>query len=127
MCVSFDPYCDPNDFGYMGWVFWVSGQHHIFVSYELDTIQTYTSIIDNNTFPQQKFPLTTPESLSSLRRTRISGSIDGLLCFCSSYRDVGSLAVIWNPTIRKSVGIVIPFPKAGYNVVGFGVCPVTTY
>ncbi|GJY04644.1 putative pentatricopeptide repeat-containing protein [Tanacetum coccineum] len=37
------------------------------------------------------------------------------------------MAVIWNPTIRKSVGIVIPILKAGYEhtIVGFGVCPDT--
>nr|GEW24757.1 hypothetical protein [Tanacetum cinerariifolium] len=37
------------------------------------------------------------------------------------------MAVIWNPAIRKSVGIV--FPKALYKlqeVVGFGVCPRTS-
>ncbi|GKC89322.1 hypothetical protein Tco_1149971, partial [Tanacetum coccineum] len=52
--------------------------------------------------------------------------VDGLLCF---YGDVDSntrMAVISNPTVRKSVGIVIPIPKAGYTVVGFGVCPDTS-
>nr|GEX39757.1 hypothetical protein [Tanacetum cinerariifolium] len=33
-------------------------------------------------------------------------------------------SVIWNPNVRKSVGIVIL--KAGYNVFGFGVCPDTS-
>ncbi|GKB15481.1 ribonuclease H-like domain-containing protein, partial [Tanacetum coccineum] len=43
-------------------------------------------------------------------------------------RDVDSkthMAVIWNPTIRKSVSIVIPIPKARH-IVGFGVCPDTS-
>ncbi|GJS19563.1 ribonuclease H-like domain-containing protein [Tanacetum coccineum] len=35
------------------------------------------------------------------------------------------MAVIWNPTIRKSVSIVIPIPKA-WHIVGFGVCPDTS-
>nr|GFC32101.1 hypothetical protein [Tanacetum cinerariifolium] len=35
------------------------------------------------------------------------------------------MVIIWNPVIRKSVGIVIPIPKVGYTVVGFGVCPDT--
>ncbi|GKC53733.1 putative pentatricopeptide repeat-containing protein [Tanacetum coccineum] len=35
------------------------------------------------------------------------------------------MAVIWNPSVRKSVGIAIPRPKSGYIVVGFGVCPDT--
>ncbi|GJX54587.1 putative pentatricopeptide repeat-containing protein [Tanacetum coccineum] len=34
------------------------------------------------------------------------------------------MVVIWNPNVRKSVGIVIP--KVGYNVFGFGVCPDTS-
>ncbi|GJW87338.1 ribonuclease H-like domain-containing protein [Tanacetum coccineum] len=36
------------------------------------------------------------------------------------------MVVIWNPTVRKSVAIVIPSSKAGYTVVGFGVCPDTS-
>ncbi|GKG52856.1 hypothetical protein Tco_0549968, partial [Tanacetum coccineum] len=37
------------------------------------------------------------------------------------------MAVIWNPTVRKSVGIVV-IPKGRYNrtIVGFGVCPDTS-
>ncbi|GKC03091.1 hypothetical protein Tco_0994701, partial [Tanacetum coccineum] len=37
------------------------------------------------------------------------------------------MAVIWNPTVRKSVDIVI-IPKAGYmrTVIGFGACPDTS-
>ncbi|GKA15667.1 putative pentatricopeptide repeat-containing protein [Tanacetum coccineum] len=86
--------------------------------------------MDNNTFPQQKFPLTAPESLHLLRGTLTLGSINGLLCFCGFYGDVDSktkMAVIWNPTVRKSVGIVV-IPKVGYKrtIVGFGVCPDTS-
>ncbi|GJW06937.1 putative pentatricopeptide repeat-containing protein [Tanacetum coccineum] len=35
-----------------------------------------------------------------------------------------SVSKQWN--VRKSVGIVIPIPKSGYIVVGFGVCPDTS-
>ncbi|GJS95905.1 putative pentatricopeptide repeat-containing protein [Tanacetum coccineum] len=35
------------------------------------------------------------------------------------------MAVIWNPSVRKYVGIVIPISMSGYVVVGFGVCPDT--
>ncbi|GKA08930.1 putative pentatricopeptide repeat-containing protein [Tanacetum coccineum] len=105
-------------------------RYHLLVSYELDNVQTYTSIIDDNTFPEQKFPLTAPESLSFVRNTLTLSSVDGLLCFYGFYGDVDSktrMAVIWNPTVRKSVGIVV-IPKAGYKrpIVGFGVCPDTS-
>ncbi|GJT33169.1 ribonuclease H-like domain-containing protein [Tanacetum coccineum] len=33
------------------------------------------------------------------------------------------MVVIWNPSVRKSVSIVIPRPKSRYIVVDFGVCP----
>nr|GEU31862.1 hypothetical protein [Tanacetum cinerariifolium] len=36
------------------------------------------------------------------------------------------MAVIWNPAIRKSVGIVIPKALYKLQVVGFGVCPRTS-
>ncbi|GKC40698.1 hypothetical protein Tco_1053082 [Tanacetum coccineum] len=36
------------------------------------------------------------------------------------------MVVIWNPTVRKSVAIVMPSSKVGYNVVSFGVCPDTS-
>ncbi|GKB76674.1 hypothetical protein Tco_0943569 [Tanacetum coccineum] len=38
------------------------------------------------------------------------------------------MAVIWNPSIRKSVSIVIPnvLTYPGYTVIGFGVCPDDT-
>ncbi|GKA44597.1 putative pentatricopeptide repeat-containing protein [Tanacetum coccineum] len=103
-------------------------QHHLLVHYEFGTVQTYTSIIDDNTFPQQKFPLTTPKSLSLLRNTFTLSSVDGLLCFYGDVDLNSRMAVIWNPTIRKSVGIVIPIPKARYKrtIVGFGVCPDTS-
>nr|GEY41726.1 hypothetical protein [Tanacetum cinerariifolium] len=106
-------------------------QHHLLLRYKFDDdVQTYTSIIDNNTFPQQKFPLTALESLRLLRGTLTLGSVNGLLCFCGFYGDVDSktkmVAVIWNPTVRKSVGIVIPKASNMNTIVGFGVCPDTS-
>ncbi|GKE12132.1 F-box domain containing protein [Tanacetum coccineum] len=105
-------------------------QHHLFLRYKSlidDDIQTYTSIVDNNTFPQQKFPLTAPDSLRLLRNTLTFGSVDGLLCFCGDVDQRTRMAVIWNPAIRKSVGIDIPLAKASNmcTIVGFGVCPYT--
>nr|GEY55227.1 hypothetical protein [Tanacetum cinerariifolium] len=101
-------------------------QHHLLLCYQLDTsLQTYSSIIDNNTFPKQKFPLTAPESLHSFRGVILLNSVDGLLFFCDLYAsNVYSNTerlVILNPAIRKSVDIEILLPEAGYIVAGFGV------
>ncbi|GJX50882.1 F-box domain containing protein [Tanacetum coccineum] len=105
-------------------------RHHLLVSDKLGDVRTYTLIIDDNTFPQQKFPLTAPESLNSIRYASIFGSVNGLLCFYCSYGDVG-FADIWNPSIRKSVSILIPNVLNDtngdrYTVIGFGVCPDDT-
>ncbi|GJW60909.1 F-box domain containing protein [Tanacetum coccineum] len=105
-------------------------QHHLLVCYRLDPLQTYTSIIDNNTFPKQKFPLTAPESLHLFNGVFLLNSVDGLLCFCDIYTSYvhsnTEKIVIWNPTVRKSVCIDILVPEAGYIVVGFGVCHDTS-
>ncbi|GKA28545.1 putative pentatricopeptide repeat-containing protein [Tanacetum coccineum] len=96
-------------------------QHHLFVSYQ-SPVQTYTSIIDNHTFPKQKLPLTAPELLSLLTNLQTLSAVNGLLYF---YGKV--MAVIWNPTLRKSVGIGIPFPSTAVTpFVDFGVCPDTS-
>nr|GEX99166.1 hypothetical protein [Tanacetum cinerariifolium] len=109
----------------------IANESGITKEYTLNTVPTYTSIIDDNTFPQQKFPLTAPEPLSLLRYTTILGSVDGLLGFYGFYQDVDLetyMAVLWNPSLRKCVGIPIPnvlYSLYGYTRIGFGVCPRT--
>ncbi|GJV91720.1 mechanosensitive ion channel protein 2, chloroplastic-like protein [Tanacetum coccineum] len=58
-------------------------------------------------------------------RQKTLSSVDGLLCFYGDVDLETEMVVIWNPSVRKSVGIVIPLAKAG-DVVGFGVCPDTS-
>nr|GEZ22902.1 hypothetical protein [Tanacetum cinerariifolium] len=95
-------------------------------------VRTYTSIIDDNTFPRQKFPLTAPEPLKLLRFTFTLGSVDGLLGFYGFYQDVDLdtyMVVIWNPSVRKCVGIPIPnvlHSPQGYTRIAFGVCSNTS-
>ncbi|GKA28061.1 F-box domain containing protein [Tanacetum coccineum] len=107
-------------------------QHQLLVRY--NRVQTYTSVIDDNTFPQQKFPLIAPEPLNLLRSTTILGSVDGLLGFYGFYQDVDLetwMVVLWNPSVRKCVGIPIPnvFDDDDtldrYTRIAFGVCPET--
>nr|GFB00064.1 hypothetical protein [Tanacetum cinerariifolium] len=94
--------------------------HRLLVRYTLNTVPTYTSIIDDNTFPGQKFTLTTPEPLKLLRFTFTLGSVDGLLGFYGFYQDVDLetyMVVLWNPSLRKCVGI--PIPNLLYSPQGY--------
>nr|GEZ80029.1 DEAD-box ATP-dependent RNA helicase 21 [Tanacetum cinerariifolium] len=105
-------------------------QHHLLVQYKLNNLETCTSIIDNNTFPQQKFPLTTPESLRLVRGAVTLGSDNGLLCYFGYHNDTQKgeplMAVIWNRIVRKSVAIATPKTLYRLKIVGFGVCPRTS-
>ncbi|XP_071734263.1 putative F-box protein At3g10240 [Rutidosis leptorrhynchoides] len=82
----------------------------------------YVSIIDNDTFPQNKSPITVPEFIKRFEPGQSYGfcSSQGLLCL---FEDavVEKKCIIWNPSIRRC--IVIPIPDASATVVGFGVCP----
>ncbi|GKB38113.1 F-box domain containing protein, partial [Tanacetum coccineum] len=105
-------------------------KHHLLVRY--NHVPTYTSIIDDNTFPGQKFPITAPEPLNLLKFTFTLGSVDGLLGFCGLYKDEDletMMVFLWNPSVRKCVGIVIPNAvdlQFGYTRIGFGVCSNTS-
>ncbi|KAJ0818457.1 putative F-box associated interaction domain-containing protein [Helianthus annuus] len=60
----------------------------------------------------------------------IVGSFHGLLCLYGSdhYTNAMNLAVLWNPSIRKAVSVVVPKTKDNYEdrtVLGFWVCPET--
>nr|GEV43449.1 hypothetical protein [Tanacetum cinerariifolium] len=85
----------------------------------------YVSYLDNDTFPYQKLSLTLPDSVLNLTKPLLLGSSQGLFCFYNFYQ----AAVIWNPTIRKSVDVVVPKALDGRRlystVVGFGVSPRT--
>ncbi|XP_071717867.1 F-box protein At3g07870-like [Rutidosis leptorrhynchoides] len=71
---------------------------------------------DDDTFPQNRI---------SVRYPQFVGSSYGLLCFTGFYLgeddDCYNRYIIWNPSIRKSVTIDVPYYK--HVVVGFGVCP----
>ncbi|XP_071726813.1 F-box protein At3g07870-like [Rutidosis leptorrhynchoides] len=99
--------------------------HHLFVSYNLDSVPKYVSIIDDDSFPQHKFSLTIPVSLNQLPKMFKLGSSQGIICFYNFSETV----VLWNITIRKSVSIPIPnvlYKPHGYTVFGFGVHPNTS-
>ncbi|KAI3822971.1 hypothetical protein L1987_10574 [Smallanthus sonchifolius] len=63
---------------------------------------------------------------SLVTRVLMLDSSHGLVCLYGFAPDIAprnKSIVVWNPSIRKSVCIVLPYK---YDVVGFGVCPKTS-
>ncbi|XP_071734361.1 putative F-box protein At3g16210 [Rutidosis leptorrhynchoides] len=107
-------------------------QHHILVRYYDSKHEQYVSIVDDDdSFPRHKFPLIIPSDARQLGEfPDIIGGSQGLLCLCYKRHSCETNTfVLWNPTIRKSVPIVVPnvFNNTEFETaVGFGVCPRTS-
>ncbi|GJZ34015.1 putative F-box domain-containing protein [Tanacetum coccineum] len=95
----------------------------------------YISFIDDVTFSQQQqdFPPNVSDLVKHLKYSKVIGSSCGLWCF-HDYRSRTKMVVIWNPSIGKSVGIVVPRllnnspispDHMQFTTLGFGVCPST--
>ncbi|XP_071688421.1 putative F-box protein At1g32420 [Rutidosis leptorrhynchoides] len=108
-------------------------QHLLIISYQYPLYakhNSFVSIVDDDTFPEHKRFLITSECREVLPYQTLIGSSHGLFCFVghSRYNESAMLmavAVIWNPSIRKTVTIR---PKKGFQyseTLGFGVCPNT--
>ncbi|GJX82787.1 retrovirus-related pol polyprotein from transposon TNT 1-94 [Tanacetum coccineum] len=86
----------------------------------------YVSVLDDDSFPNHKSSLTVPQPVSQLGYIFTLNSVNGLLCFFGSLQDVfdKKIAVLWNPSIGKAVGVTISnslrIPD-GLTFVGFGV------
>ncbi|GJT47676.1 hypothetical protein Tco_0973833 [Tanacetum coccineum] len=102
-------------------------QHHFLISY-LDTSNDlkYVSIVDDYTFPLQKLSLTIPMDVKLLYQPHVVGSSQGLVCIRGHANNkTKTRAVIWNPTVNKSVAIDVLVSKVFYNmealntIVGF--------
>ncbi|GKC02175.1 retrovirus-related pol polyprotein from transposon TNT 1-94 [Tanacetum coccineum] len=104
---------------------------HLFVKYEIANDPKCVSIADDDTFPNQKSSLTVPQPVSLLYYISTLTSINGLLCFYGSLQNIldEKIAVLWNPSVGKAVGITISnslrMPD-GLTFIGFGVCPNTS-
>ncbi|KAK9071248.1 hypothetical protein SSX86_009816 [Deinandra increscens subsp. villosa] len=91
----------------------------------------YGIISDDYTFPKRKLILTIPQLLNQLTDDyRIIGSSNGLVCFYGNrHSSLNRMAVLWNPSIRKAVGVIVPNLGGGkgmyQSVLGFGVCGET--
>ncbi|CAH1435508.1 unnamed protein product [Lactuca virosa] len=97
--------------------------------------ETYASLVDDETFVPQEIRPTLPLLAKLLRPSRVIGSSHGLVCLSANdpyqndHKPLGrKMAVLCNPSIRKSVGVTvhlaIDMPKS--YVLGFGVCPITS-
>ncbi|GJS20099.1 F-box/kelch-repeat protein-like protein [Tanacetum coccineum] len=113
----------------------LSQPHRLILRYiDLDSFEAkYISFLDDNdTFTQEN---DSPPIVSDLIKqieefSKVVGSSHGLWCLYGNDDSGERMVVLWNPSIRKSVGIVVPydvFDTSPYKttVFGFGVCPVT--
>ncbi|KAJ9536768.1 hypothetical protein OSB04_un000072 [Centaurea solstitialis] len=120
----------------------VSQDHHLMIRYRPPCWQLgseevkYVCFVDDDddSFPQNKFATPpVPPIPPSLYGSCIIDTSCGLVCL-EGYVPVqpdGSsktrMVVLWNPSIRKSIAIVVPndAPSEFHPFVGFGVCPET--
>nr|XP_043629383.1 F-box protein CPR1-like [Erigeron canadensis]XP_043629384.1 F-box protein CPR1-like [Erigeron canadensis] len=110
------------------------------VTYDPDDVR-YLNLVDSNnddSFAKQPFLPPIPDLFKIYKYDpTVVGSCNGLLCFIghNEYPDEDSscveMALLWNPSAKKSVGVQVP---SMYNnkdfdnfdvVIGFGVCPLT--
>ncbi|XP_071714056.1 putative F-box protein At3g16210 [Rutidosis leptorrhynchoides] len=108
--------------------------------YSKEEVVKYVSIVDDDSFPQNKFPLILPSCAKQLlgQNPSILGSSQGVFCLCVNFGEStywyysfgeAKIFVLWNPTIQKSVPVIVPGVEHFMelkNVVGFGVCPRTS-
>ncbi|XP_071718754.1 putative F-box protein At1g47790 [Rutidosis leptorrhynchoides] len=101
--------------------------HHLVLRYKFDKVLKYLSLIDDDSFPEHRFWPTVPVTLNGPQYTSKLGSSRGIICFAVFIQDIDKSydkVVLWNPTIRKSVDVVLGnHPDI---VIGFGVCPNTS-
>ncbi|GKB81060.1 retrovirus-related pol polyprotein from transposon TNT 1-94 [Tanacetum coccineum] len=106
-------------------------RQHLFIRYKLANELKYVSVLDDDSFPNHKSSLTVPQPVSQLGYILTLTSVNGLLCFFGSLQDVfeEKIAVLWNPSVGKAVGIPLSnslrLPN-GLTFIGFGVCPNTS-
>ncbi|KAJ0691622.1 putative F-box domain-containing protein [Helianthus annuus] len=99
-------------------------QHLLVYNDQYDSDPNCVSIVDDNTFPQHRVSVTLPPLVKMLGSYSKLGTSHGLLCLYDNGR-----VVIWNPSIRKTVAVVVPNvvdAKMFNTELGFGVCRETS-
>ncbi|GKC77250.1 reverse transcriptase domain-containing protein, partial [Tanacetum coccineum] len=92
----------------------------------------YASFVDGENdilTQQQDFAPNVTDLVKQLKYSTVFGSSCGLWFLRGYNSSETEMVVIWNPSIRKSVGIVVPceltYTREQFNYFGFGVCPST--
>ncbi|CAI9270574.1 unnamed protein product [Lactuca saligna] len=82
--------------------------------------ETYASLVDDETFVPQEIRLTIPVLAKLLMPSRVIGTSHGLVCLSANdpyqndHKPLGrKMAVLWNPSIRKSVGVTVHVAVVG--------------
>ncbi|KAJ0568553.1 putative F-box associated interaction domain-containing protein [Helianthus annuus] len=109
-------------------------QQHLLLRYHDDFTEKYVSVVDDDSFSEQRVSLTAPLLVNTLKCSTTIGSSHGLLCSYSLSHSLDALihgrcmAVISNPSVGKGVGVVVPNFETGIykTSLGFGVCRETT-
>ncbi|KAF5803868.1 putative F-box domain-containing protein [Helianthus annuus] len=95
-------------------------QQHLLLGYSgYYPERKYVSVVDNDSFPQQKVYLALP---NMLKYFKMIGGSHGL--YGKDGDDKRSRAILWNPLIRKVVVVVVP-TRMDETKIGFGVCSET--
>ncbi|GJY11810.1 F-box protein-like protein [Tanacetum coccineum] len=85
----------------------------------------YVCLMDDTLAHQQELDPTVPVLIKELNYSIVVGSCNGLFCVYG-VNNGRNMVVLWNPSVRKCVGIVVPpVPYDKLAGFGFGVCPVT--
>ncbi|MFS7999885.1 putative F-box domain-containing protein [Helianthus anomalus] len=96
--------------------------NHLLITYTVDSrskVEKYVSIVDDDSFPHHQFSPDVPPY--PLWHPYVFGCSHGLVCLLDPILPV---AIVWNPSVRKSVGIKLPDARDAF-AFGFGVCPKT--
>ncbi|XP_076928470.1 putative F-box protein At1g47790 [Bidens hawaiensis] len=95
---------------------------HLLITYkDVSSYQDkYVSVVDDDSFPLHKFSPSVPSTVKLASYTLMLDCSHGLVCYMDQKTQI---LVIWNPSIRKSIGIMLPYE---YHAIGFGVCPKTS-
>ncbi|XP_076958856.1 F-box protein At1g11270-like [Bidens hawaiensis] len=98
--------------------------HLLLLAFGIDFEDKFVSIVDDDVTLSHHHKLSPPINIPIFRAAML-GCCRGLVCLSAfdpqSQKD---LVFVWNPSIRKCVGITIPSKSYSYEL-GFGVCPIT--